>query len=141
MEAVKEVLDEKQTRTLVEHQVPAELPKGFASFHHPLMMHGSYGNTSVNQRRATVVNVMREGVLSNCAGKDMGNFPTVPTDQPMTGPCYPALLVNGSEEEILMAQAAGSAMNPGRTLDLDVFQRDMDELQAREAMSTYKHRH
>ena len=50
-------------------------------------------------------------------------------------------VVNGSEEEILMAQAAGSAMNPGRTLDLDVFQRDMDELQAREAMSTYKHRH
>jgi len=36
-----------------------ELRKGEASFHHPLMIHGSYENRTTRPRRATVINVFR----------------------------------------------------------------------------------
>src|SRR5512145_1913773 len=44
--------------------VPIELKRGECSFHHSLMVHGSYENRSDRPRRATVVNVFRDGVRS-----------------------------------------------------------------------------
>ena len=43
--------------------VPMELKRGQASFHHSMMMHGSYVNKSGRPRRATVVNVFKDGGL------------------------------------------------------------------------------
>ncbi len=143
MNSINDVLDSAQAEALDVTKVPAELPKGCCAFHHPLMLHGSYGNSSPNQRRATVVNMMREGVVSNCDGKDMGKFPTVPTGLPMAehSPCYPPLLHGGSEEEALMAEAAGAARNVAAPLDLREFEKDMAELREREAATSYKHTH
>ena len=41
--------------------VPMELTRGYANIHHSMMMHGSYLNQSDRPRRATVVNVLRDG--------------------------------------------------------------------------------
>jgi ectoine hydroxylase-related dioxygenase (phytanoyl-CoA dioxygenase family) len=70
------------------------LKKGEASFHHPLMMHGSYENRSTQPRRATVINVLADGVVSNFEGEHSPgttNFPMLPKGQKMEGEFYPLL--------------------------------------------------
>jgi len=41
------------------HPIPIELKKGYGTFHHPLLVHGSYENKSDKPRRAFVLNVLR----------------------------------------------------------------------------------
>jgi ectoine hydroxylase-related dioxygenase (phytanoyl-CoA dioxygenase family) len=79
MHAVEEVLDEDQKKTF-ENKTPNIVKKGYASFHHPLMMHGSYENRSSRPRRATVLNVIQDGVVSNMANanQELGGFPLIP---------------------------------------------------------------
>ena len=96
MDAVRELLTPEQ-RTDFERKTPIEMKAGEASFHHPLLMHGSYENRSERQRRATLINVFGDGVISNreddspdAPGTD--NYPRVPKGQPMGGPYYPLLL-------------------------------------------------
>ncbi|CAE8619620.1 unnamed protein product [Polarella glacialis] len=117
MEWVKQVLDPSQVEQLQNCKAPAELPKGYASFHHPLTMHGSYGNISSNVRRGTAIHVMRDGVVSNIGKRDMGKFPAPPSGTVMQGPCYPMLIANDAELG-LMSKAAGKACNPALPLDL-----------------------
>jgi len=45
--------------------VAVELKKGESSFHHARTMHGSHANNTPAPRRATVINVFRDGVMSN----------------------------------------------------------------------------
>lgn len=137
MEAVKGVLSEEQARILDTEKQPALLPRGCATFHHPLTMHGSYGNSSENQRRATVINVMRDGVLFHADGRDMGKFPALPKDTLMQGQCYPLL----AEEEDLakMAEAAGIACNEAEKLDLEEFRRQMRRVEELSARTKYRH--
>jgi len=52
---------------------PVELKKGEASFHHPLAIHGSYGNRSDGPRRATVLNYFADGVKSASDADLMGS--------------------------------------------------------------------
>lgn len=120
MEMVTQVLNTMQAEQLQNCRVPAELSKGYASFHHPLTMHGSYGNTSSNERRATAIHVMRDGVVSNRGKRDMGKFPAPPTGAVMQGPCYPLLIADGAELS-LMSKAAGEARNAALPLDLAEF--------------------
>ena len=42
MESIKSVLTEEENRNF--HPKPSGLKKGQASFHHPLMVHGSFAN-------------------------------------------------------------------------------------------------
>ena len=63
MEAIYAVLNAEQRRQF-DAAVAVELKKGEASFHHPCLVHGSFANHSDRARRATVVNVMRDGVRS-----------------------------------------------------------------------------
>ena len=63
MEAVRSVLTDEQ-KAMFE-PVAVELRAGEASFHHPRTIHGSYANSTDRPRRATVVNVFRDGVRSN----------------------------------------------------------------------------
>lgn len=95
MEAVREVLSPEQEKDF-DNKRPMELKKGHAVFHHPLTMHGSYENFSDRRRRATVINVMGDGVLSNREAvkgreKDLEGFPVPPQDEPMVGTFYPIL--------------------------------------------------
>jgi len=55
--------------------VPIRVRKGEAALHHPLMVHGSYANRSARPRRATVVNVMREGARAAVEQPAVGGVP------------------------------------------------------------------
>ena len=71
--------------------VPIELRKGYASFHHPLMVHGSFANTSERSRRAFVLNVFADGTHSNTDGELLPHTPPIPKGAKMEGPFYPLL--------------------------------------------------
>src|SRR6476646_8892832 len=62
MHAIRSVLTPDQQDQF--KPVPIELKAGECSFHHPLMVHGSFENRSNRPRRGTVVNVLRDGVCS-----------------------------------------------------------------------------
>ena len=70
MDAIQSVLTDEQRARF--KPVAIELKRGEAAFHHPRMIHGSFANTSDRPRRATVINVFRDGVrhafAHGCAG-------------------------------------------------------------------------
>lgn len=93
MDSVREVLTPAQVSDF-EKQRPIVLKKGECTFHHPLMMHGSYENQSDHPRRATVINVLGDGVTSNWEGDHSPgteNFPMLPKGEQMAGQFYPML--------------------------------------------------
>ncbi len=61
MHAIESVLSEEQKSRF--RPVPIELKQGECSFHHPLMIHGSYENRSNRPRRGAVINVFRDANL------------------------------------------------------------------------------
>jgi len=96
MDAIRDALTLEQVREF-DNKIPVSMKAGEASFHHPLLMHGSYENRSERSRRATLINVFSDGVVSNreddginAPGAD--NYPRVPKGQPMGGGYYPLLL-------------------------------------------------
>jgi ectoine hydroxylase-related dioxygenase (phytanoyl-CoA dioxygenase family) len=89
MDEVRTVLNPDQ---LAEFQpVAIELKKGEASFHHALLMHGSYENRSERPRRATVINVFRDGVVSDSNDPLLKGVPVIPTGETMGGRFFPLL--------------------------------------------------
>lgn len=71
--------------------VPIELKKGYAAFHHPLMVHGSYENKSAMARRAFVLNVFADGTLSNSDDELLPKTPGIKKGDKMEGQFYPLL--------------------------------------------------
>jgi ectoine hydroxylase-related dioxygenase (phytanoyl-CoA dioxygenase family) len=90
MEAIREVLNDEQWEQFT-HPVAVELNKGECSFHHPLMVHGSFENRTDRPRRASVVNVFREGVKSASDQPLLTGVPPIPAGQPMGGKFFPLL--------------------------------------------------
>ncbi|MEX0938952.1 MAG: phytanoyl-CoA dioxygenase family protein [Pirellulales bacterium] len=90
MEAIREVLSEEQFARL-QQPVAIELKAGEASFHHPLMIHGSQANSTDRQRRATVINAFRDGTRSASDEPMQTGIPPVPEGQPMQGRFFPLL--------------------------------------------------
>lgn len=90
MDAIHTVLNDEQKAAF--RPVPAPLKKGCASFHHPLMVHGSFDNRSDRPRRATVINVFRDGVQSRSERNLLKGVPVIPPGQPVTGQFFPLLL-------------------------------------------------
>ncbi|MBO9620556.1 MAG: phytanoyl-CoA dioxygenase family protein [Niabella sp.] len=105
MEAVRDILTAEQL-TAFEHKIANELPKGYASFHHPLMMHGSYANVSERPRRAVVLNAMAAGTLGNTTNYEridaLHNFPEMKQDQVLNSNFFPLLFDGGKELEAAM---------------------------------------
>jgi ectoine hydroxylase-related dioxygenase (phytanoyl-CoA dioxygenase family) len=89
MDAIQSVLNEEQRAAF--KPVAIELERGQASFHHPLMVHGSYENRTDGPRRATVINCLRDGVSSASNEVLLAGVPTVPAGQPMGGTFFPLL--------------------------------------------------
>jgi hypothetical protein len=89
MEAILEVLSPEQ-RTQFK-PVPCELKAGEAVFHHPLMLHGSYENRSSRQRRAVVVNMFRDGTLSDSDEPLLDGVDVIPRGGKMGGQFFPLL--------------------------------------------------
>jgi ectoine hydroxylase-related dioxygenase (phytanoyl-CoA dioxygenase family) len=89
MEAAHEILtDELKEKFRPE---PIELKKGECSFHHARMMHGSYANTTDRERRATVINVFRDGVMSNSDEPLLEGTRVIPKGEKMGGRFFPLL--------------------------------------------------
>ena len=92
MNAIFEVLNDEQKREF--KPVAVELKKGEASFHHPLMLHGSFENFSGKPRRAAVVNVFRDGVLSDSDEPLLEGVPVIPKGEKIGGRFFPLLRKN-----------------------------------------------
>ena len=89
MDTILETLSDAQKQQF--NPVAIQLKQGECSFHHPLMVHGSYENRTDQPRRATVINVFRDGV---CSGSDeplLEGVPAVPKGQILDGQFFPLL--------------------------------------------------
>ncbi len=89
MDAIHQVLTDEQKAGF--KQVAIELRKGEASFHHPLMVHGSSENRSNRARRGAVLNVVRDGVRSATDEPLLQGIPPMGTGTPLGGQFFPLL--------------------------------------------------
>jgi Phytanoyl-CoA dioxygenase (PhyH) len=71
--------------------VPAEVKAGEAIFHHPLALHGSGENKSNRPRRAFVINVFEDGVVSDSDDPLLQGVPAVEKGKKMDGQFFPLL--------------------------------------------------
>jgi ectoine hydroxylase-related dioxygenase (phytanoyl-CoA dioxygenase family) len=71
--------------------VPAEVKAGEAIFHHPLTLHGSGENKSSRPRRAFVINVFEDGVVSDSNDVLLNGVPAIPKGHKMEGRFFPLL--------------------------------------------------
>ena len=113
MEAVRSVLSNEQV-AIFDKKVANELPRGYASFHHPLMMHGSYANYSERPRRAVVLNAMARSTLGNTANYEridaLHSFPAMEQDKVLNSQFFP-LLFEGDKELVGLKNVP--KVNPG----------------------------
>ena len=89
MDAIQTVLTAQQKEEF--KPVAIELKQGEASFHHPLMVHGSFENTTDCPRRAAVLNVFRDGVVSASNLPPLAGVPAIDAGQKMDGQFFPLL--------------------------------------------------
>jgi hypothetical protein len=71
--------------------VAIELKAGECSFHHPLMVHGSYANETAVPRRALVINAFRDGVTSASDEPLLEGVPVIASGQKIEGQFFPLL--------------------------------------------------
>ncbi|UKJ07956.1 phytanoyl-CoA dioxygenase family protein [Solitalea lacus] len=126
MDSVKQVLTEDQC-VAFEKKVANELPKGYASFHHPLTMHGSYANYSERSRRAIVINAMGHETMGNTAGYErmdaLSSFPPMEQDLVLNSQFFP-LLFDDKDPEIkdllssIPVLKNGSIVNASHSVEL-----------------------
>ena len=90
MNAIREVLDDDQWEQF-QNPVATDMKAGEAVFHHPLMVHGSFENRTTRPRRATVINVVRDGVKSAADEPLLDGAATIPAGEPLGGKFYPLL--------------------------------------------------
>jgi hypothetical protein len=89
MDEIMTVLSPEQKQAF--RPVPIELKRGQCTFHHPLMVHGSYENRSQRQRRATLINAFRDGVRSASGQELLAGVPPIPPGDKMGGQFFPLL--------------------------------------------------
>ncbi|MEX0677616.1 MAG: phytanoyl-CoA dioxygenase family protein [Pirellulales bacterium] len=89
MDAIQTVLTDDERQQF--RPVAIELKKGECAFHHPLMVHGSYENSTDGPRRATVINAFRDGVCSQSDDELLAGVPPIPRGQKMEGRFFPLL--------------------------------------------------
>jgi len=90
MVGLKAFLNEEQTKQL-DHPTPIEMKKGFASIHHPLLVHGSFENNSDRPRRAFVLNVFADGTCSKTDEELLASVPIIKKGLKMEGRFFPLL--------------------------------------------------
>ncbi|GAB5551688.1 MAG: hypothetical protein Sapg2KO_12790 [Saprospiraceae bacterium] len=90
MDSLKDHLTESQ-KEAYDKKVAIEMPAGYGTFHHPLMVHGSYANKSDRSRRAFVLNVFADGTKSNAAEELLTGVPPIAKGKKMEGQFFPLL--------------------------------------------------
>jgi len=89
MDSINSVLTEDEKAHF--NPVPSGLKRGEASFHHPMMVHGSYANRSDRPRRACVVNYFADGVRSDSDEPMMNGIPVIKKGEKMEGQFFPVI--------------------------------------------------
>lgn len=89
MDSIQSVLTDEQKELF--KPIAIELKKGECSFHHARLIHGSHANTTDRPRRATVINVFRDGVMSNSNEPPLAGVPFIPKGEKMGGQFFPLL--------------------------------------------------
>ena len=89
MDGLFQFLTEEQKAKF--NPVHIELKKGYCTFHHPLTIHGSEANYSENSRRAFVLNVFKDGTISNTDEELLSGVPVIPKGEKMQGKFFPLL--------------------------------------------------
>eukprot|EP00026_Physarum_polycephalum_P012446 Phypoly_transcript_12755.p1 GENE.Phypoly_transcript_12755~~Phypoly_transcript_12755.p1 ORF type:complete len:146 (+),score=13.80 Phypoly_transcript_12755:607-1044(+) len=89
MDSIQTVLSPDQQKSF--KPVPMLLKKGQACIHHPLTVHGSFANKSDRPRRATVVNVIGDGVHSVTNDPLLDGVPIFPPGKKLEGQFFPIL--------------------------------------------------
>jgi ectoine hydroxylase-related dioxygenase (phytanoyl-CoA dioxygenase family) len=89
MDAIQCVLSDEQKAEF--KPVAIELKEGEASFHHPLMVHGSFENRVDRPRRAAVINVFTDGVVSASNRSLLEGVPPISPGKKMDGQFFPLL--------------------------------------------------
>lgn len=90
MEGLMEFLTEEQKAAF--KPIPMELKKGYGTFHHPLLIHGSHENRSDRSRRAFVLNMFADGTISDTDTPLMPGTEAVPKGEKITGQYFPILM-------------------------------------------------
>lgn len=93
MDTIEQFLTEEQKKDF--QPVAIELKQGECSFHHPLMVHGSYENQTDRPRRAVVINVFRDGVCSASDEPLLEGVPPIPKGRKLDGQFFPLLFDPG----------------------------------------------
>jgi len=89
MNGLMKYLTEEQKKEF--KPVAIEMKKGYGTFHHPLMVHGSYENKSEMSRRAFVINVFADGTVSNTDDELLTGVPIIRKGSKMQGKFFPLL--------------------------------------------------
>jgi ectoine hydroxylase-related dioxygenase (phytanoyl-CoA dioxygenase family) len=90
MEGLMEFLTEEQKAAF--KPIPIELKKGYGTFHHPLLVHGSYENKSSRSRRAFVLNMFADGTVTNSDKELMPGTPAIPKGSKIEGQFFPIII-------------------------------------------------
>lgn len=90
MNGLEQFLTESQKKEFT-NKVFIEMKKGHGSFHHPLLVHGSYENKSPRSRRAFVINVFADGTRSESNEPLLQGVPPIEKGRKMEGQFFPLL--------------------------------------------------
>jgi hypothetical protein len=90
MEGLMEFLTDEQKAAF--KPIPIELKKGYGTFHHPLLVHGSYENKSERSRRAFVLNMFADGTITNSDKELMPGTPAIPKGSKIEGQFFPIII-------------------------------------------------
>jgi ectoine hydroxylase-related dioxygenase (phytanoyl-CoA dioxygenase family) len=90
MEGIQAYLNSEQADAL-HKPLPIEMKKGHATFHHPLLVHGSFENRSERPRRAFVLNVFVDGTRSDSNEPLLAGIPAIPKGNKLEGKFFPLL--------------------------------------------------
>lgn len=90
MNGLERFLNDEQKKQFA-NKVFIEMKKGHGSFHHPLLVHGSYENKSPRSRRAFVLNVFADGTLSDSDDTLLEGVPVIKKGDKMEGQFFPLL--------------------------------------------------
>ncbi|QEG37534.1 phytanoyl-CoA dioxygenase family protein [Bythopirellula goksoeyrii] len=90
MDGIRAVLNDERWEALSNPTV-VTAKQGYATFHHPLMVHGSQANNSSRPRRVTVVNLVADGVCSMADEPLLVGVPAIPSGEPLCGQFFPLL--------------------------------------------------
>ena len=76
---------------LLHNPLPIEMEKGHATFHHPLLVHGSFENLSERLRRAFVLDVFADGTRSDSDEPLFEGVPVIPKGNKLDSKFFPLL--------------------------------------------------